>query len=79
MSAPFVLAVPSKGRLQENAEAFFTRAGLSWVHMTIHHLDSLLEPPDDGVANGNTTIRITEDPVLNAFAPTLNLGLIVQL
>jgi ATP phosphoribosyltransferase len=29
MSAPFVVAVPSKGRLQENAEAFFTRAGLA--------------------------------------------------
>jgi ATP phosphoribosyltransferase len=29
MSASFVLAVPSKGRLQENAEAFFTRAGIS--------------------------------------------------
>jgi hypothetical protein len=29
MSTPFVLAVPSKGRLQENAEAFFTRAGLA--------------------------------------------------
>ena len=29
MSAPFVLAVPSKGRLQENAEAFFGRAGLT--------------------------------------------------
>ena len=28
MSAPFVLAVPSKGRLQENAEAFFNSAGL---------------------------------------------------
>ena len=28
MSAPFVLAVPSKGRLQENAESFFARAGL---------------------------------------------------
>ncbi len=28
MSAPFVLAVPSKGRLQENALAFFARAGL---------------------------------------------------
>lgn len=26
--APLVLAVPSKGRLQENANAFFTRAGL---------------------------------------------------
>ena len=29
MTAPFVLAVPSKGRLQENAEAFFARAGLT--------------------------------------------------
>jgi len=29
MTAPFVLAVPSKGRLQENAQAFFTRAGLA--------------------------------------------------
>ncbi len=29
MSAPFVLAVPAKGRLQENAESFFARAGLS--------------------------------------------------
>ena len=29
MTAPFVLAVPSKGRLHENAEAFFTRAGLA--------------------------------------------------
>jgi ATP phosphoribosyltransferase len=28
MSGPFVLAVPSKGRLQENARAFFRRAGL---------------------------------------------------
>ena len=31
MSAPLVLAVPAKGRLQENAEAFFTRSGLPLV------------------------------------------------
>ena len=31
MSAPFVIAVPSKGRLQANAEAFFARAGLDLV------------------------------------------------
>lgn len=31
MSAPLVLGVPSKGRLQENVEAFFGRAGLSFV------------------------------------------------
>ncbi len=28
MSSPLILAVPSKGRLQENADAFFSRAGL---------------------------------------------------
>src|ERR1700758_2376363 len=31
MSAPLVLAVPSKGRLQQNAELFFARAGLDLV------------------------------------------------
>ncbi len=31
MSAPLTIAVPSKGRLQENAEAFFARAGLALV------------------------------------------------
>lgn len=31
MSQPLVLAIPSKGRLQENAAAFFARAGLSFV------------------------------------------------
>src|SRR5438876_4586654 len=31
MSEPFVIAVPAKGRLQANAEAFFARAGLELV------------------------------------------------
>ncbi|HEY7300556.1 MAG TPA: ATP phosphoribosyltransferase [Xanthobacteraceae bacterium] len=31
MSTAFVIAVPAKGRLQENAEAFFARAGLDLV------------------------------------------------
>ena len=31
MSAPLILAVPSKGRLQPNAEAFFARSGLELV------------------------------------------------
>ena len=31
MSAPLVLAVPAKGRLQENAEHFFARAGLNLI------------------------------------------------
>ncbi len=31
MSQPFIIAVPAKGRLQENAESFFARAGLDLV------------------------------------------------
>jgi ATP phosphoribosyltransferase len=31
MSAPLVIAVPAKGRLQDNAETFFARAGLTLV------------------------------------------------
>jgi len=31
MSAPLVIAVPAKGRLQENAESFFARSGLPLV------------------------------------------------
>src|SRR5580658_972086 len=30
-AAPLILAVPSKGRLQQNAEAFFARSGLDLV------------------------------------------------
>jgi ATP phosphoribosyltransferase len=29
--SPLILAVPSKGRLQENAAAFFARAGLVFI------------------------------------------------
>ena len=31
VSAPLILAVPSKGRLQQNTEAFFARSGLELV------------------------------------------------
>ncbi|HZD88932.1 MAG TPA: ATP phosphoribosyltransferase [Pseudolabrys sp.] len=31
MNSPLILAVPAKGRLQENTEAFFARAGLSLI------------------------------------------------
>jgi hypothetical protein len=31
MSTPLLLAIPSKGRLQQNAEAFFARSGLELI------------------------------------------------
>ncbi len=57
---------------------FFFRGGISWVHTTLHNIDDLLEP-EAGATNGNIKIEIPQDPTLNAFAPTLQLGFIVQL
>jgi hypothetical protein len=57
---------------------FFARGGISWMRMTIHQFESLIEP-SGASANGTTTITVNEDPVLNAFVPSLQLGLIVQL
>jgi hypothetical protein len=57
---------------------FFIRGGLCWMHATIHHLDSLLDKQDSSVS-ANTKITIKQDPILNVFAPTIQLGFIVQL
>jgi len=54
---------------------FFTRAGMTWMSTTIHQLDEVIQPEE----NGNTTVRIAKDPELDAFVPTLQLGMIVQL
>jgi hypothetical protein len=56
---------------------FFARGGITWLRSTIHNLDSLLEANQD--ENSNTRIVVKQDPVVNAFAPSLNLGFIVQL
>ena len=37
MSAPLVIAVPAKGRLQANAEAFFARAPFHFAHACIRY------------------------------------------
>jgi hypothetical protein len=55
---------------------FFFRGGLCWMRTAIHHLDTLLDQNDP---NSNMTITIKKDPVLNVWAPTLQLGFIVQI
>ena len=57
MSAPFVLAVPSKGRLQENAEAFFARAGLqqpdppAWDYVFLEDHPTLLQRVEQALSS----------------------------
>lgn len=54
---------------------FFGRGGISWLRTTIRELDSMLAPEE----GSSTTISITEDPILRAWVPTLQFGLIVQI
>jgi hypothetical protein len=54
---------------------FFARGGVSWLRTTIHELDSLIEPDPES----NTTVELRQDPVLNAFTPTIQFGMIVQI
>jgi len=51
---------------------FFTRGGLMWMRSTIHDLNALLDP-----GTSNTTVTVKQDPIVTAFAPTLNLGFII--
>jgi ATP phosphoribosyltransferase len=81
--APLVLAVPSKGRLQENAAAFFARAGLTFTQArgARDYRGALAEVPDVEVlflsaaeivtqlANGGAHLGITgEDLVREEIA-----------
>jgi len=54
---------------------FFARGGVSWLRTTLHELDAIIEPDPES----NTTVEVKEDPVLNAFTPTIQLGMIVQI
>jgi ATP phosphoribosyltransferase len=76
--APLVLAVPSKGRLQENAAAFFARAGLTFTQArgARDYRGALAEVPDVEVlflsaaeivtqlANGGAHLGITGEDLL---------------
>jgi ATP phosphoribosyltransferase len=52
MSEPFIIAVPAKGRLQENAETFFARAGLDLIKPggARDYRGSIADIPEVGVA-----------------------------
>jgi hypothetical protein len=55
---------------------FFARGGVCWLSTTIHELDSLIQSDDP---DSSTSVTVREDPVLDAFLPTLQFGMIVQI
>ncbi len=55
---------------------FFARGGVCWIGTTLHKLDSLIEDDDP---NSNMSVTVEQDPTLDAFVPTLQLGMIVNI
>ncbi len=66
---PLVLAVPSKGRLQENAAAFFARAGLELVHGSRDYRGNLA-----GMENVEIAFLSASDIVAQLASGNVHLG-----
>ena len=91
MSGPLVLAVPAKGRLQENAEAFFARAGLTLVKPrgardyrgTIAGLDDVevayLSAPEitSQLAAGAVHLGVTGEDLVREMIPDADIKLVL--
>jgi len=83
MSAPLIIAVPSKGRLQEQAQAFFARAGLALLQPrgardyrgTIENLDGVevaylsASEITSQLAQGSTHLGVTGEDLVREMIP----------
>ena len=58
---------------------FFVHGGVSFLRSTIHDAQSALEGPGGTAAasTGTTTVRITQDPIVRAWIPSVKLGMVV--
>jgi hypothetical protein len=58
---------------------FFVHGGVSFLRVTIHNAQGALEGRDGTVAatTGSTTVRITQDPIVRAWIPSVKLGMVV--
>jgi hypothetical protein len=63
-----------RGRYQ-----FFVHAGASYVRAVIHNVQAAIENRQATSGDGVTTVRVTRDPVVHAWIPSLKLGMVVYL
>jgi hypothetical protein len=58
---------------------FFVHGGISYLRATIHNAQNALEGRGTTATatTSNTTVRITRDPVVHAWIPSVKLGLVV--
>jgi hypothetical protein len=58
---------------------FFVHGGVSFLRATIHNAQNALDG-QKGIAaasTGSTTVRITQDPIVRAWIPSVKLGMVV--
>lgn len=60
---------------------FFVHGGFSYLRATIHNANSALEgrrtTGSTSAATGTTSVRITQDPIVRAWVPSVKLGMVV--
>jgi hypothetical protein len=56
---------------------FFIHGGVSYLRAVLHNADAALDNRDGTASTGSTTVRITRDPIVRAWAPSVKLGMVV--
>jgi len=58
---------------------FFVHGGVSYLRATIHNANSALEGREGSASasTASTTVRLTQDPVVRAWVPSVKLGMVV--
>jgi hypothetical protein len=57
---------------------FYVHGGVSYLRAVLHNADAALEGRGSTTtASGTTTVRITQDPIVHAWIPSVKLGMVV--
>jgi hypothetical protein len=63
--------------LGRGAVQFYVHGGVSFLRATIHNAQNALEGRGTAQTTGSTTVRITQDPIVRAWIPSVKLGMVV--
>jgi hypothetical protein len=56
---------------------FFIHGGVSYLRAVVHDAQAALDARNGTSATSSTTVRITQDPIVRAWVPSLKLGMVV--
>lgn len=56
---------------------FFVHAGLSFLRARIHNAQAAVDARSASASSSSTSVRITQDPIVRAWIPSVKLGMVV--